>query len=77
MGRANSKHVHSGRNIRDVLDRMEPDLRLLEGTVVVLRSLAETSDSIEPIALEALGHLSGETLQRIIGCWREAMDDLT
>lgn len=55
MGKANSKRVRLGGNVRAVLDKMEPDLRLLEGTVVVLRSLAETSDSIEPIALEALG----------------------
>ena len=61
---------------RDLLDRMEPDLRLLEGTVSVLRSLSETSDAVEPVALEAIAHLVGQTVERLKSRWREACDVL-
>ena len=62
--------------VRDLLDGMEPDLRLLEGTVSVLRSLSETSDAIEPVALEAIARLAGETVDRVTSRWREACDVL-
>jgi hypothetical protein len=54
------------------LDRMEPDLRLLEGSVSVLRALSEASDAVEPVALEAIAHLAGESLERVTLRWREA-----
>lgn len=44
--------------VHDLLDRMEPDLRLLEGTVSVLRSLSEATDAVEPVAIEAVTHLA-------------------
>ncbi len=69
----------SGRNdasVRDLLDRMEPDLRLLEGTVSVLRSLSETNDGVEPVALEAVAYMAGETVERVTSRWREASDVL-
>lgn len=58
--------------LHDLLDRMESDLRLLEGTVSVLRGLSETSDAIEPVALEAIAHLAGEAVERVTARWREA-----
>lgn len=63
-------------NVRNLLDRMEPDLRLLEGTVSVLRLLSETSDAVEPVALEAIAHLAGETVERVILRWRDTYDEL-
>lgn len=69
----------SGRNdasVRDLLDRMEPDLRLLEGTVSVLRSLSETNDGVEPVALEAVAYMAGKTVERVTSRWREACDVL-
>jgi len=62
------------KSARDLLDHMEPDLRLLEGTVSVLRSLSETSESVEPTALEAIAYLAGETVERITLRWRETCD---
>ena len=59
---------------RNLLDHMEPDLRLLEGTVSVLRSLSETSDAVERVALETIAHLAGETVERITSRWRETCD---
>jgi hypothetical protein len=56
----------------DLLDQMEPDLRLLEGTVSVLRALSETSDGVEPVALEAIAHLTGESLERVTLRWHDA-----
>jgi hypothetical protein len=61
-----------GVTLRGALDRMEPDLRLLEGTVSVLRALSATDDAVEPIAIEALAYLAGETVSRIASRWREA-----
>jgi len=55
---------------------MEPDLRLLEGTVSVLQGLSETSDAVAPVALEAIAHLAGETVERVTTRWREACDVL-
>lgn len=60
--------------LRDALDRMEPDLRLLEGTVSVLRALSSTDGAIEPIAIEAVAYLAGETVSRIALRWRDACD---
>jgi hypothetical protein len=55
---------------------MELDLRLLEGTVSVLRALSEANDAVEPIAVEAVSHLAGDTVGRIASVWREARDVL-
>ena len=63
-------------DVGDLLDRMEPDLRLLEGTVSVLRSLSETSDAVEPVALEAIAHLAGATVERVTSRWRQTCDVL-
>lgn len=41
---------------------------------MVLRTLSETADSIEPVALAALAHLTGEHVEQITACWREAFD---
>lgn len=58
------------------LDQMEPQLRLLQGVVAVLKGLSETADAVEPIALEAIAHLAGETVQQVVDHWREARDAL-
>ncbi len=78
MVRRSSKHDLRGNDakIQELLDCMEPDLRLLEGTVSVLRSLSETSDAVEPVALEAIAHVAGETLERVNSAWRGACDAL-
>lgn len=76
--RRSSKHDLRGNDakIQELLDCMEPDLRLLEGTVSLLRSLSETSDAVEPVALEAIAHVAGETLERVNSAWRGACDAL-
>lgn len=62
--------------LRDALDHMEPDLKLLEGTVSVLRTLSETSDAVEPIAMEAVAYLARETVGRVSSRWRQARNAL-
>lgn len=62
--------------LQELLHRMEPQLRLLQGVVVVLRALSDTTDSIEPIALGALAHLTGEPVEQITACWRDALDTI-
>ncbi|KQZ96023.1 hypothetical protein ASD64_17805 [Mesorhizobium sp. Root157] len=74
MGKRSDKY-HARREeevLLDLLDRMEPDLRLLEGSVSVLRALSEASDAVEPVAMEAMAHLAGESLERVALRWREA-----
>lgn len=76
MGRRSS-FDGSGRDdarLSDLLDHMEPDVRLLEGTVSVLRTLSETTGAVEPVALEAIAHLAGEVVKRITARRREASD---
>jgi hypothetical protein len=67
---------HDNTSLHDLLDHMEPDLRLLEGTVSILRSLSETSDAVEPVALETIAHLAGETVERLTLRWRAACNIL-
>ena len=57
-------------DIVDLLLRMEPELRLLEGVVVTLRSLSETAESIGPVALAMLAHTSGEALDELTDTWK-------
>ena len=60
----------------DPLMQMEPDLRLLQGLLALLRGLSETSDAIEPIALAALARLCEGPVERMDLCWREAVDGM-
>ena len=60
--------------LQDLLHRMEPQLRLLQGAVVVLHALSETADSVEPAALAALAHLTSGPVEQIAVCWQEALD---
>lgn len=63
--------------LRDLLDRMEPQLGLLEGMVTILQALAETADSVEPIAFAAMAHLGRGSLTEISTCWRDARNLLS
>ena len=40
----------------------------------LLRSLSDTSDAVEPIAIEALAHMAGSPVDRLSAVWREAME---
>lgn len=61
-GRTNDRRDRTAR-LQELLYRMEPQLRLLRGTVVVLHALSETTDSVEPVALAALAHLTNEPVE--------------
>lgn len=60
--------------LQELLHRMEPQLRLLQGAIVILHVLSETADSVEPVALAALAHLTEEPVEQITVCWREALN---
>jgi len=62
--------------LRESLDRMEPELRLLAGTAMILQTLAETADALDPVALEAIAHLTRERADRLENCWRGARNAL-
>ena len=53
---------------------MEPQLRLLQGAVGLLRALSETADSVEPIVLAALARLAEEPVDQLTACWQKALD---
>lgn len=72
-GGTNDRRDRTAR-LQELLHHMEPQLRLLRGAVVVLRALSETTDSVEPVALAALAHMTDESLEQITICWREAFD---
>ena len=62
--------------LRESLDRMEPELRILAGTAMILQTLAETADAVEPIALAAVAHLARDTTAKLESSWREARNAL-
>ena len=49
-------------------------MKLLEGVVSLLRSLSDTTDAVEPIAIETLAHMAGSPVDRLAAVWREAME---
>jgi hypothetical protein len=55
------------------LDRMEPELRQLDGLITAFRILGEADDSIEPIAVSSLARCAQETLEEIERNWRTAI----
>lgn len=75
-GSSGTKLQMERRTVLDRLDRMEPELRLLEGSVSLLRSLSETADATEPVALEALARLAGDSVERVTKEWHDACDVL-
>jgi hypothetical protein len=60
--------------VRDYLLEIEPDLQHLQAVVTLLRVLGEAGDSIEPVALTGLAHLSGEALERVTSGWQAALN---
>jgi hypothetical protein len=58
---------------RNLLLRMEPELQLLRGSVQILRSLGETADAVEPIALATLAHYCGAALSEVDELWRACL----
>lgn len=60
--------------LQHLLHEMEPQLRLMQGAVVILCALSETADSVEPIALAARAHLAGQPVEQITASWQEALD---
>lgn len=73
VGGTNDRRDRTAR-LQELLYRMEPQLRLLQGTVGVLHALSETTDSVEPVVLAALAHLTSEPVEQITACWHEALD---
>lgn len=74
MGRQSGRRGLQGEEpvLRDLLDRMESDLRLLEGTVSVLQGLSETSDAVEPVASRPSPTSPAMAVERVTARWREA-----
>ena len=58
----------------DLIMKMEPELRFLEGLLVTLRSLGEARDHLEPVALAALSRCGDKAIQDLWGSWQELLE---
>ena len=76
VGRSKRMKTALDATLRDAVDRMEPDLRLLKGTAMILQALSESADAVDPVAIEAIAHLAHQTTTRLECSWREARDGL-
>lgn len=60
--------------VLDALFQMEPQLRLLGGSVALLTRLGESTEPVEPAGLATLAHVSSEAIEEIMQSWRECRD---
>lgn len=60
----------------DALFKMEPQLRLLGGSVALLTTLGETTEPVESAGLATLAHVSSDAFEEIMQSWRECRDRL-
>ena len=58
--------------VAGVLADMEPDLQLLSGMLVALRTLGAGQEPVEPSAIAALARLGEDTMERVQQGWRSA-----
>ena len=54
---------------------LEPDLHILRGTLVALRTIGMSLDPIEPAAISLLARFGEEALARLDESWRDALSD--
>ena len=61
-----------GRNeVATALDRMEPELRQLEGLTLLLQMLAAAPDAVDQIAFEPLARSANSIFQELTVAWNE------
>ena len=58
--------------VAGVLADMEPDLQLLSGMLVALRTLGAGQEPVEQSAIAALARLGEDTMERVQQGWRSA-----
>lgn len=56
---------------------MEPELRTLEGMIVILRILGDADDAVDPACLAFLANCGGEALSTLSVCWRSSIENLS
>jgi hypothetical protein len=52
---------------------MEPELKQLQGNIVILQALGVTADSVQPIALASLAQSCGAGFDRVLELWRASL----
>jgi len=57
----------------DLLLQMEPELKQLQGSIMILQALGETADSVEPIALAALAQSCEAGFDQVMELWRASL----
>ena len=62
--------------LKNAVYLMEPDLHLFEGVVALLRILSESSEPIDPIAIEPVAQIAGEATERLLSQWRASTEML-
>jgi hypothetical protein len=78
MGKNRSRGIHrqttdGSSAVIDLLLQLEPELKHLQGNIVILQALGSTTDSVEPIALAALAHSCDASFDRVMERWRASL----
>lgn len=60
--------------IRHAFFEIEPELRQIEGVLMLLAILGEADDSIEPIALSALARAGQAAFEQVSAQWRSGFE---
>ncbi|MBP0441283.1 hypothetical protein [Tianweitania sediminis] len=72
--RKKRQHEEGRATIVDLLLRMEPELKQLQGGIEILRALGETAESVEPIALATLARCCESGFEQLMALWRTSLD---
>lgn len=67
----NRDRTQGQNEVTAALDRMEPELRQLEGLTLLLQMLAAAPDAVDQIAFEPLARSANSIHQELTGAWNE------
>ncbi len=67
----NRDRTRGQNEVAAALDRMEPELRQLEGLTLLLQMLAAAPDAVDQIAFEPLARSANSIHQELTATWNE------
>ncbi len=67
----NRDRTRGQHDVAAALDRMEPELRQLEGLTVLLQMVVAAPDAVDQIAFEPLARWANSIHQELTGTWNE------
>jgi hypothetical protein len=69
--RRNRDRTRGQNEVAAALDRIEPELRQLEGLALLLQMLAAAPDAVDQIAFEPLARAANSIHCELVGAWKE------